>query len=474
MTRRRYQYPAIQLLIVVILLMLAGGAFAQTLSLDDYLHQVTEQHDGYKSAAQGTRGAKLASQEASLLFKPNLVGNASLSAIGQNDPITATDIFETRTYNLGIAETTGFGLTGKLSYNRTDLSIPGFSPSSYSAQWAQIDLTQSLWRNWNGREIRAQSETTEANDLAQEFNQGYVMKTILAQAESAYWSLALARELVKIQKDAVDRAQRLADWEAKRTRQNLVDRAEYLSASSTLESHKLDLRTAQDDESTSALAFNSARGINSNVVTEKLHDLTTDLTDSLKIPTQMQPRDDVRAAEMQAKAGVAGANMAREKNKPTFELFATLPLNEPTPPSGLLAAFLASSQPSTTVGVRLNAPLDIGTTDSVRQGYAAQASAAQTNYQRKVFEEDRDWSDLNSKFSQAKARLKLYVDLEQAQHDKLYYERDREIQGRTTLEQVLLYETDYQQAQLGRVRTLNDLLNLYAQLKLYGASNESR
>jgi outer membrane protein TolC len=126
------------------------------------------------------------------------------------------------------------------------------------------------------------------------------------------------------------------------------------------------------------------------------------------------------------------------------------------------------------IGLRATIPLDLGTLKRAREGHAAEAQGADWTYQRKAFEEERDWADLTAKFTQAKERLKLAVDLEKVQHEKLTYERDRQQRGRSTLQQVLIYETDFEQAQLGRIRTLADLLQLGAQMKLYGVSYESR
>lgn len=443
------------------------------LALSEYLNQVSTKHTGLKAADQTSKAARLYADEGSLLFKPSLIGSAADTADARNNPLASGSYLRSQTYSLGIAEQTNFGLSGKISYNYLGLDMG--STLGYTTSYGQIELSQSLLRNWAGGETRAQSTLIEAGALSKSFAQSYAAKAYLLEAETLYWRLALSREMVQMQRDAVERAQKIFDWTNRRVRLQLADRAENLQASTNLQARKLDLRSAQDDERAASQAFNASRGIVSAQVPERLVDLGPGLIASMTVPARSQSRDDVKAAEFQAKASAASALLNREKDKPTLEIYGSTLLTDPATPSTQIASSLpATSRPSTVVGLRLSAPLDFSTTSKAREGYAAEATAADWSYQRKVFEEERDWQDLTAKFSEAKDRLKLYLDLERTQKEKLDYERDRQQRGRSTLQQVLLFETDYEAAQLGRIRTFADLLTLGAQMKLYGVSYESR
>lgn len=474
--------------VFILSILAAGGAFAQSatakdkapegprLALEDYLKQVAEKHTGYKAADMTAKGARLTAQEGTLLFRPNLFGQAGAATSGQSNPFSDTEQFQSKSYSLGLSQNTDIGLTAKVTANRNEFALnAGALSGRYEATWTQLELTQSLWRNWAGRELDATADAMEYGALANAYAQSHASKALLLEAEAAYWRLALAREIVKVQKDALDRAQRSSDWASRRARMQLADRAEALQASTASQARRLELRQAEDEATAAAQAFNASRGLNSTDVPEVLAEITPKLSDSLEVPTRSTRRDDVRAAEYQAKAGAANAQIARERNKPTVELFAAVPLSEPEEPTGAFASVIPqSARVSTTVGVRANIPLDFARTSRVREGYDAQATAAEYTFSRKSFEEERDWNDLVNKFTQAKQRLKLYEDLEKQQRDKLLYERDRQSRGRSTLQAVLIYEGDYQLAQLGRIRTLAELLTLNAQMKLYGVSYESR
>ena len=472
------------MLVFILSLLAASGAFAQpkgakannapALTLGEFLGQVSDKHTGLKSAELTAKGAKLYSEEGSLVFKPVFTADGTVLSDQRSNPLSANDRLVTRNYNAGLKQQSRFGLGAQVNYKRMEMESPSFP--AYKADWVQLDLSQSLLRNFGGRESRAQAEAIEAGALAKSYSQSYVSKNVLLEAETIYWRLALAREMVAMQKDAVERAQRISDWTNRRVNLQLADRAELLQASTNLQARKLELRTAEDDERAAAQAFNSSRGVVSNVVKESLVEFNRQLIEAMKIPERTQKRDDVKAAEFQAKATAANAVLSREKDKPTLELFGSVPLTEPsTSPAPQIASMIPiTSRPNTMIGVRATVPLDLSTLKKAREGWAAEAQGADWAYQRKAFEEERDWQDLTAKFTQTKERVKLYVELEKVQREKLNYERDRQQRGRSTLQQVLLYETDYQVAQLGLIRTLADLLQLGAQMKLYGVSYESR
>ncbi len=490
---------AICLFTMILSILIAGGAFAQTpkelkpsapkaatatsggpaLSLSEFLGQVSSKHQGYQAADQTSKAAMAESEAAKLLFRPNLVGEARAFQHGLTNPYADdTSKVTNRAYNLGVEQQTNFGLSGKLLFNHNEYINPAtqVGPSSqWKPDWFSLEFSQSLYRNWNGREAKSQAELIQSGALAKAFSQSYATKQLLLEAESNYWSLVLARENVAMQKDSVARAQRIHDWTSRRVRLQLADRAEGLQASTNLQSRKLDLKTAEDQERVAAQMFNSSRGVVGDQVNETLATLTPELIASFNVPARTTQRDDVKAAEFQAKSTAANARLEGEKNKPKVELYGSLPVTKPQEPPGGSGNFMfLSQQPGTTIGLRLSMPLDIGTQSRVREGYAAEAQAADWTFQRKSFEEERDWQDLTSKFREAKERLKLYTELEKQQSEKLNYERDRQQRGRSTLQQVILFEADYQLAQLGRLRTLAELLTLNANMKLYGVSYESR
>jgi outer membrane protein TolC len=294
---------------------------------------------------------------------------------------------------------------------------------------------------------------------------------ILAQAESVYWRLVLARDSVRVAKDTLERQLKLRDWNANRVKMQLADRSDYLQSEAVVEARRLELRGAEDEERAAARAFNSLRSLDSDEVPEKLQSLVGTELDRLSPPARAQFREDVLAAEQQARLQEASAEIGRERNKPQLDFYAALSTNgrDVVQGSAINESFTLQRQ-NNTVGLRFVAPLNFGATSDAREGYARERQAASTNLERRRFEQEREWQDLSRRFEDAKARLKLARTYESAQREKLNHERDRQRRGRTTTFQVLMFEQDYSMAQLAHLQAQAQLLQILTQMKTFSPS----
>lgn len=457
---------------------------AESLTLGRFLEQVTEKHGQYKSAKMAYEANTLMSDESDLIVATNLFANASHTEDAKPSLLFNYDKITASNYQLGIKKQSSIGLSGKLFYNWDDQYYQGMSFGG--APKANIDgsqgsptleLSLSLWRNFWGGETKSQMNQLHAKIAAQKFGAAFEMKNILAQAESAYWSLALARESVKVSKDSVQRATELYKWYTYRSNSGLTDKADLLQSEAALQQRKLDFKNAQDAEVMAARAFNAARNVNSSAVAEDLAPMTSASLDQLQIPKRADMRDDTKAALEQSNAAQAADEEARQKYKPQLEIYGTAALNNDNPVLDKDRAFnnsFSSTRPTQVVGLRFSTPLDIGLAMDVRAGHKASAKAAQLTYQRKIFEEEKGWHDLSEKFQQAKGRLTIYDQLEKAQKNKMDYERLRRKNGRTTTQWVIQFESEYEATQLARIQTMSEILQLFAQLKTYAFETATR
>jgi outer membrane protein TolC len=288
------------------------------------------------------------------------------------------------------------------------------------------------------------------------------------EAEITYWRLALARQSVRISVDALIRAQRIHEWNARRARLSLGDRADTLQAEALLEIRKLELQAARDELRAASQSFNLTRAVPGAEVEEELAELEPKLIDALQPPARAPMRDDVRAAEQQALASQAGSRLAQERNKPQLDLYGSYALNGRQPElAPALGEPFKAHLPSRAIGVRLTLPLDLGTLSDTRAGYRREEVGSEMVYRARLFDQEESWRDLTTKLAEARRRLKLALEIERAQEEKLRYERARREKGRTTTYQILLFEQDFSQAQLQRLRAEADALTIHAQLKLF-------
>ncbi|MBL7543355.1 MAG: TolC family protein [Bdellovibrionaceae bacterium] len=447
------------------------------ISLQDFLNQVRQGHEGYQASQKTVEGSEQRAEESKLSTRPSLLGTAQYlndqretGSPLQGDQMTSTN------YMLGIRQQTDFGLEAKLLYNHVNMSLPGanqmFVPlTSYYTSGPVLELTQSLSRNWLGAETKATQELVHAQNQATRFGESFKQKQMLAQAESAYWRLAVAREAVVATQETVGRAEKLKQWSGQRAKLNLGNQSDFLQTEANYLARSLELQNAMDEERAASRAFNTIRGLSSDQVPELVIYLDEKAIQALEIPKRDEFRDDVKAAAFQKELAAANSKLGEEKNKPTVSVYGTYGMNGRDADSNeAIKEGMKADHPNYIVGLRVDIPLSMETQDQVRQGYRKESMAADLNYKRKVFEQERLWNDLSNQFKDSLARYRLAQKMEKAQKEKMDYERTRQNRGLTTTFQVLQFEQDYANSQLARLRAQADVVNVYSQLKTFGGN----
>lgn len=451
-------------------------SFSKPLSVDDYLAQVKKGNEGIQALMESSKAILSRQSEAHLLVRPNFFTN--ISFYNDAKPTAAPFFMGTRTlvdtYNFGFAQQTPFGLAGKLYYQWTYTRIEGTQPgvlalpNFYEAK-PVLELSQSLWKNGFGAETRSNIQIVESGTKAQGFADTFKLKAALAEAEGTFWRLAISRQVVKVQKESLDRAERLKDWNRKRVRNGLGDRSDELQAEANLQVRTLEYQTALNEVRSAGLAFNSLRGIQKETVEEELPVINRSTTESLKPKEKTGMRLDVKAAQELAKVAEANAQLGKERNSPTLDLFGTLATNGRTDQLNTsISDSFKTKFPTFTVGVKFQTALDVGQVIEDQRAYSAEKKAAELTFRRKAFEEERDYQDLRKKFEETKERLRLCFGIEEVQEKKLAREKERLKLGRSVTYQVVMFEQDFASAELLRLKTQGELLGLVTQLNLFG------
>lgn len=472
---------------ILIIMALSMASFAQIdvcfaqvhpyLSLDDYLYQVNHHHCGIQGGRKIVRGSQQRVVEANLITRPSLFAEAQYIRNVYNptfSPIEGNQS-EIETGKLGFSEVTPFGLQGKLYYNYQYQNYSGTNPlfvnnTNFYSSSPVLEFNLSLWRNFAGRETRATQCLIASQVKFIHYSEQFKITSLLAQAETTYWRLAVAQHVVNIQLASLDRAKRIRAWASKRTRLRLADRADWLQAEAGVDSRRLDLQTSIDELKLAAHAFNTMRGMPCDYVPEQLIDFNAALFDQLPTPCFHPIRDDVKAAEQQKNIAVANARLGIEKNKPDLDLYATYSFNGRNPDMNqAVSESFSTTYPSTVVGIRLKMPLDYGSLHRVKTGYRNQIYGAEEQYHQQVYESHQLWNELIIRLQTAKKRLCLARQLEDIQLEKLNSEKQRHSAGRTTTYQVLLFEQDYANSQISRLMIQAEILGYLAQLKTFGA-----
>ncbi len=469
--------PTCMKAMLAVLAIMPSLGFSAQLTLTDFLTQVQEKNQGVvanKLVAEGTQGRE---EEGRLIFRPSLFaqGQVMVDKRPVANPATQGDRTDTEFVTAGLAQNFNFGLKGQLSYTvyHTKIYNAGqtFVPlADFNDGVAKIELSQSLWRNWNGKENKAQADLIDAQEKVSKHVANFTVQTTLASAESIYWSLSQTKKVIQVQRDNLARAQQIRAWNSRRVSSGLSERSDFLQADSNLKLREYELQNALQQQNLLQRTFNSMRGIDSNIVSEDLEPVDSKTLKVLSPPAKTDLREDTKAALEQQNLAKASAALAIERNRPTFELYGSYAFNGRDPErADAISNSFKNDHTTSAIGVRFNTPLDFGTTHSAIDGYKKEQMAAEYNYQRKVFDQDREWNDLLTRFEDAKIRLELAEKISDTQRVKTTNERNRLNNGRTTTFQVLTFELDLAQADVLRIQTETDLLNIYAQLKIFSA-----
>ncbi len=467
---------------------LGHSGFAQeTLSLEQFLKQVKNQEPGLKANVSSTHGGILRSEEGSLLLTPTLFVNFNRGSDAKLNPfsIVSFDNLVSTSLSIGISQLTSFGLQAKIHYDLSDQTMANPLPANfqipnrYTNASPVLELTQNLWSNGFGVSTKANQIQLKSSALASSYSSSYQAKVMLSRAEMNYWRLAVARQAIGVQQEALTRAHKIYEWNQRRARLQLGDQSDVLQAEALVQSRELDLTAAQNEERSASRAFNEARNVDTERVSEQIIKISPDLVNQVQAPKRALLRDDVKAAQQQSRASQAMAEISSDRDRPTLDLIASFSLNgQPGLSSNIALPYTDLSQsigpsfsfnrPTATIGLRFSVPLAFGTISQSQAGWKQEQIAAALTYDQKVMEQEHNWKDLNESLGEAKQHLTLSRKLELIQGTKLTVERDRLKKGRTTTYQVLLFEQDFLLAQLMRIRDQFNVLNLIAQMKQFG------
>ncbi len=462
---------------IVVIGSIVAGPVAHALTLNEYLAQVEEKSLAFRQGKAQADGAGLVSREADLITSPYFFAEARQSfdsTIPAPPQSPSYDEKHVGTYSAGLTQKFDFGLEAKLAYTitKTKYDNSNFAagvPSTYWDATPTVELRMPLWGNGFGRTVQAQAEVTRNQNLATQYGALANSRTLLINAEVAYWQLSTAKERVAIQEQALSAGQNIYNYVNKQKQKNLGESADVLQASALIESYKLQLQQAQNDVERAQRAFNTYLNLESTTATPSLETVDYANLQNIVIPeTRPGERLDVKAARAQTALAKASSELILERNKPTLDVVGGYALQG----RGLEASRAFKNGNKTDydsgyVGVMFNMPLNFSAVSDAKAGARRLKESAELSEQNLIYTQDQDWIDLKQKLSESKATLKIARSMEVAQKAKLENERTRLRQGRTTTYQVLLFEQDYTSAQASRILAATQILALESQLKLY-------
>lgn len=464
-----------------LLLLFAGGLFVvseEKFSIEDYLQVVKENNPSYKAATFKKAGFADSQREGDLYFKPLLHGRAAVDANAAfpNQPGFFYDEIRANSYNLGLSQEFSFGVQMKLNYNlfKTQFFNAGFGAIPLPFEnWnaiPSVDVEIPLWQNLFARSSRASRDITVAQNRA-EFEAANLSQTeVLINAQLAYWRLATAQSVVRLQKEAFSRSKDLYEFIQKKARMDLRDKSDVLQTKAAYVANELDLKLALDEERSAQRNFNRWRFEAPETAVPALKALDAESFDRTALPQQRPgERLDVTIAQEQSKLSKAVAIMAEERNKPALSLVGSYAMNgrNDLRASDAISNVNTSNRNSYAYGVQFTVPLHLGASADAREGARLRQAAADADLEFKKKDQDLQWADLVANHQESLNRLDLLGQIVKAQLEKLQEEKRLIRLGRSSLFNVLNFEQEYLRSEKVRAQSLYESLSLRLQGQLY-------
>lgn len=445
---------------LVLILMLAGvNAFAQTLTLEAYKKQVLEKDPQTQGLLEAKKGAELSQDSAELITGVNLFAT---SGYADDQRPTSNPSFQgsktlVNTYSLGLQQQTRLGLKWSLSQNVSRTEIAGASSAfvplpKYYDTYPKLELTMPLWRNLLGKETSGEADQLlfRAKALAKQAEINWVQRQ--NTVEEAFYKVLSEQESYNIQKDSLNRAEKILDWTQSRVKRNLVDASDLYQAQAAVASRKIDLVNAETQLKEAARAFNSLRGVQGDQINEKLVGPELDLT-KLKVDRQASKiRKDTLAQKQLNLSSEASYRAQKEKNKPSLDLTLQAYTQGRDPQLSGAQDETFKDQDYLYVGVNFVLPLDQVTAGRARSGYAALEKSQRLIEQARLRDEALTWADTADQAEFLAKQVSLVRELETLQRKKADAERDRLNRGRSTTFQVLDFEQAYNAIRAQRIQ----------------------
>jgi len=450
-------------------------------SLEDYLQEVQVHHVGFNASISVQNAAELKSDESSLRFMPYFSSGfqAGIDKKKTNQSAFLGTEPGSILFNVGLEKQFRNGLQGSLGYKINYFSFKGanglFVPeSAYLEAIPTLALQYPLGRNFAGKESKATEKIIKKQYEVLSTLESYKQTLILMEADMTYWRLFLAREIVRIQEKSLDQAAKLKEWVSKKQQLNLYDRSDLYQAEAAYKFHEIEFLNAKNEEASSRRAFNRIRG--------KEGDFVEGLSDDIKgyfeqarqhlFSNKVPEKIDIKSLTLQQDIASLNALVISEKNKPNMTIGSFVSLNNRD--QDLLKA-ISPQFDYPTFGFNFNIQNTIASKEfeNIEKGYQKEALALEKNVAYKKFEEAREFQELREKFGETLRKYELCVQLEDIQKSKYKNELSRQEKGRTTIYQVLMFEQDYLNAQLNRIRVTSELVGICVKTREFmGESHE--
>jgi outer membrane protein TolC len=320
----------------------AVGGQEIPLSLHDAVTSVLRRNQGIQVASHRPDQARAGIMEAKAAYDPEAFAEWEHSR-NENPGVTSSgERYKNRyTYDgerVGVRQRipTGGSISGYREWEHGSDKRHGYDATRDSGGAYVLELSQPLLNGFGDREVRTIIEVSRLQyDMSEEEFRQIVIQTT-ADAIEAYWSVALAREEVRIAEETLAMAQTLLERESLRQGQELSTQLDVHRAREAVSTRTSTLLTARDQEQMAQerlkLMMNSTTapiGADARIlVTEGMETPLVRADMDKSINTALENRPELRNASLAIRAGEARESYARHNLLPELNVGGSLRRND--------------------------------------------------------------------------------------------------------------------------------------------------
>lgn len=453
-------------LLVAVSVGISQSYAADTITLKQYIELAQSKDPSVQSAKMASEGSRLIENNARLITGVNFFANGSFMKDGRPtaNPTFMGDKTDFNGLAIGLQQQTSFGLTWALSHNYayTNIHNASFVPMpKYYDMYPKLELSIPLWRNWLGSETQAGQGQLENQLHLQKINSELTRIQKDNEVKDAFYNLAVQQKAYEIQKDSLQRAEKILAWSESRANRNLSDKSDVYQTQALVSARKLELMAADVKLKEASRTFNSFLEIDADTVPQKLAIEEIQSKDLALSRSQAKTRIDFLLQKENIKSAESNYLAQKEKNKPSLNLnLSILKQGRDVTASGAQSRITSENKDYQQVALTFNMPLDLGNLTDSKDGYAMLAQSQALAEKARVKNESIQWKNAVDQAEMLAQQLQIVRELETVQKSKADLERSKYNNGRSTTYQVLMFEQDY-------VNSRNQKLNVELQVRRF-------
>ncbi len=419
------------------------------MNLESYLQKVKTNNPQAQAFVKSLEAAQSRKLQGDMVLAPALTAKVGYlsDANPSSQPSSLSSKLVAQDYSLGLAKkfSTGTGLSLSSSNRDVQLTLPTTVAKSNTNYW-NMSATQSLWKDGFGYATTLRHQREDWIARAESLGAQVGLEQILVDAEVQFWDWLYLNADHALKVTSLNRANELDVWMKRRFEIGTADKSDYLQIQALVASRQLQKISSEDELKAQELKIRSLLGGN---------ELLPPLEENLKIPRQVfvgqKLRLDALASKYEAQTKEVVVNEVKESVKPDLALEASY-----------------SSFPTTAVALKLTMPFDDSSISGAINAALYDSESARLKAKRKDEESSLAWSELQRRHKEMSNRIEVTKQLVEVQKSKAAREREKLLQGRTTTFQVINFEQEAQESEVGLLKLHVEQRKLEAQARLFG------